>query len=40
MQLSYDAHRGVTYICEFLGEFATICKNGLVTQVGLIDEKT
>jgi hypothetical protein len=36
--------RGVTYICEFLCEFTTICKNDLtclsVTKVGLIDEKT
>jgi hypothetical protein len=35
---------GVTYICEFLCEFAPICKNDLthlsVTEVGLIDEKT
>jgi hypothetical protein len=36
--------RRVTYICEFLCEFAIICKNDLthqsVTEVGLIDEKT
>jgi hypothetical protein len=39
----YASLRGVTYICEFLCEFGTICKNDLthssVTEVGLIDEK-
>jgi hypothetical protein len=39
----YASLRRVTYIGEFLCEFATICKNDLayksMTEVGSIDEK-